>query len=66
MTYPDGSEFGGVGGLIQPPPHELTAREERMVQMAVVPDSPDDSREKAIRRLNEGGQFEYGKTESEQ
>lgn len=30
-----GSEFGGVGGLIQPPPHEPTAREKLMQLHAI-------------------------------
>lgn len=30
-----GSEFGGVGGIIQPPPHEPTPAERRMQLMHV-------------------------------
>lgn len=33
-----GSEFGGVGGLIQPPPHVPTASERRSMIMAIDPE----------------------------
>jgi hypothetical protein len=35
--YSTGSEFGGVPGLIQPPPHKPTASERRMMVMAIDP-----------------------------
>lgn len=45
MTTPsrpqDESEFGGAPGLVQPPPHELTAEEERMVTVQLDPSDPD-------------------------
>lgn len=36
-VYRDGTEFGGVGGLVQPPPHVPTAAERRMQIMAIDP-----------------------------
>lgn len=38
--YRSGSEFGGVGGLIQPPPHRPTAGERRSMVMAIDPTDP--------------------------
>jgi len=35
--YRDGSEFGGVGGLIQPPPHNPTASERLSMIYAIDP-----------------------------
>lgn len=35
--YRDGSEFGGVGGLIQPPPHVPTASERLAMVYAIDP-----------------------------
>lgn len=35
--YRDGSEFGGVGGLIQPPPHVPTASERLLMVYAIDP-----------------------------
>lgn len=35
--YRNGSEFDGVGGLVQPPPHVPTARERRMAIMFIDP-----------------------------
>lgn len=58
--YPDGSEFGGVSGLIQPEPHELKAHEEMWIQQATASDTIDDSPEKAKLRLQKGGEFDYG------
>lgn len=34
----DGSEYGGVGGLIQPPPHTPTASERLSMIYAIDPD----------------------------
>jgi len=36
-SYRDGSEFGGVGGLIQPPPHVPTASERLAMIYAIDP-----------------------------
>jgi hypothetical protein len=38
--YRTGSEFGGVGGLIQPPPHRPSAGERRSMIMAIDPADP--------------------------
>jgi hypothetical protein len=38
--YTNGTEFGGVGGLVQPPPHVPTARERRMQIMFIDPSDP--------------------------
>lgn len=62
QQWPEGSEFGGQPGMIQPAPHELTAAEERMVQVHVAPDLSGDSPEIAIRRLNTGERIDYGNT----
>jgi hypothetical protein len=37
ISYRDGSEFGGVAGLIQPPPHVPTASERMMMIRAIDP-----------------------------
>lgn len=37
QAYRKGSEFGGVGGMVQPPPHVPTAAERRMQIMAIDP-----------------------------
>lgn len=42
-NYRDGSEFGGVGGLIQPVPHTPTASERLMMVYAI--DPTDDGTE---------------------
>lgn len=47
------SEFGGVSGPIQPPPHELTPAELAKLQRKVRPDDKDDTIEAA--RIREGG-----------
>lgn len=38
--YRTGSEFGGVMGIVQPPPHVPTARERRMAIMFIDPTDP--------------------------
>lgn len=38
--YADGSEYGGVPGLVQPPPHVPTASERRMQIMFIDPADP--------------------------
>jgi hypothetical protein len=57
MTQPsrpnDESEFGGAPGLVQPPPHELTAEEERMVTVRLDPSDPDSGVTEAL----ESGQY---------
>lgn len=40
--YRTGSEFGGVGGLIQPPPHNPTASERLHMLYAIDPTDPGD------------------------
>lgn len=40
--YRDGSEFGGVGGLIQPKPHNPTASERLHMIYAIDPQDPGD------------------------
>lgn len=58
MTQPrprDESEFGGAPGLIQPPPHELTAYEEARLMRKVNPADPEDSLEAA--RAREGNRM---------
>jgi hypothetical protein len=40
--YRTGTEFGGVDGLIQPPPHTPTAAERRRMIMALDPTDPGD------------------------
>jgi hypothetical protein len=39
-SYKDGSEFGGVGGLIQPAPHVPTASERLGMIYAIDPTDP--------------------------
>jgi hypothetical protein len=41
--YTTGTEFGGVAGMVQPPPHVPTANERRMQVMAI--DPADDGTE---------------------
>lgn len=55
MTAPSNepSEFGGVPGPIQPPPHEWTAAERARLERKVDPADPSDTEEAA--RLREGG-----------
>lgn len=36
-AYRDGTEFGGVAGIVQPPPHVPTAGERRMQMMMIDP-----------------------------
>ena len=38
--YRTGTEFGGVGGLVQPPPHRPSAQERRMQIMMIDPSDP--------------------------
>jgi hypothetical protein len=38
--YSEGSEFSGVGGVVQPPPHNPTAKERRMAVMFIDPTDP--------------------------
>lgn len=40
--YRDGSEFGGVGGLIQPTPHVPTGSERLSMIYAIDPTDPGD------------------------
>lgn len=40
--YRAGTEFGGVAGLIQPPPHVPTAAERRSMIMFIDPTDPGD------------------------
>lgn len=42
-----GSEFGGVGGLIQPPPHNPTASE-RLSMMYAIDPMDDGTREDSV------------------
>jgi hypothetical protein len=39
-SYTRGTEFGGVAGLIQPPPHVPTAHERLMMVYAIDPTDP--------------------------
>lgn len=39
----DESEFGGAPGLIQPPPHKLTAAEQARLERAMNPADAEDS-----------------------
>lgn len=56
MTRPiDESEFGGAPGLIQPPPHQLTAAEQARLERKVNPTDPSDSVEAA--RAREGNRM---------
>lgn len=41
--YRDGSEYGGVPGLVQPPPHVPSASERRSAIMAIDPADPGDA-----------------------
>lgn len=45
--YRDGSEFGGVGGVIQPPPHVPTASERLHMVYAIDP-LDDGSRPESV------------------
>ncbi len=40
--YTKGTEFGGVDGVVQPPPHRSTARERRSMVMFLDPADPGD------------------------
>lgn len=51
----DESEFGGAPGLIQPPPHKLTAAEEARLMRKVNPADAEDSIEAA--RAREGNRM---------
>lgn len=51
----DESEFGGAPGLIQPPPHELTAVEQARLERRLNPADPEDSVEAA--RAREGNRM---------
>lgn len=55
MTAPSNepSEFGGFGGPIQPPPHELTNAELARLERKTDSTDPSDTEEAA--RLREGG-----------
>lgn len=41
-NYADGSEYGGVSGLVQPAPHVPSASERRMQIMFIDPADPGD------------------------
>lgn len=58
MTQPrpaDESEFGGAPGMIQPPPHKLTAVEQARLERKTNPADPSDSVEAA--RAREGNRM---------
>jgi hypothetical protein len=48
----ESSEFGGDPGLIQPEPHQLTPREQAMLERQLNPADPDDSVSAARARVN--------------
>jgi hypothetical protein len=55
--YAKGTEFGGVGGLVQPPPHVPTARERRMQIMFIDPSDPG-TEEGSVRAPDLEGDFQ--------
>lgn len=54
--YRDGSEFGGVGGYIQPPPHNPTASE-RLHMMYAIDPMDDGSRPDSVAPPEQVGDF---------
>ena len=52
MTSPNNkpSEYGGVSGSIQPPPHELTSAEQARLERKIDPADPSDTIEAARER----------------
>lgn len=56
MTRPqDESEFGGAPGMIQPPPHKLTAVEQARLERKLNPADPEDTIDAA--RAREGSRM---------
>lgn len=51
-----GSEFGGVGGIIQPPPHNPSASERLSMIYAIDPND-DGSRANSVRAPEHQGDF---------
>jgi hypothetical protein len=52
--YREGTEFGGVGGLIQPPPHVPDASERLHMIYAIDPDDPGDRSDSVVAPELEG------------
>ena len=52
--YREGSEFGGVDGLIQPPPHVPDASERLMMLKAIDPTDPGDRDDSVVAPELEG------------
>ena len=50
MAQDQPSEFGGVGGTIQPEPHQLTSAEQARLERKTNPADPSDSVEAARER----------------
>lgn len=55
--YSTGSEFGGVGGLIQPPPHVPTASERLAMTYAIDPQD-DGTRPDSVQPPEYDGAFQ--------
>lgn len=54
--YREGSEFGGVGGLTQPPPHKPTASE-RLRQVYAIDPADDGTRPDSVAAPELEGEF---------
>jgi hypothetical protein len=61
MADLESSEFGGSSGLIEPPPHTLSAAETAMVERSIDPsDAGTSVEQKALEFMADGGKTPKG------